>query len=256
MPLVDLQRLPKHVAIIMDGNGRWAQAQGRVRSVGHREGSHSVRRIVRAARRLGVNALTLFAFSEQNWFRPGPEIVALMELLRDYLISERDELLDNGIRLRAVGRLGKLPERVRSVLDERMAETAGNRGMTLTLALSYGGQEEIVDAARRLAARVHRGELKPEAIDETLLDAAIPSVEVGRVDLLIRTGGEQRISNFLLWGAAYAELYFTERLWPDFDEEDLYQAIASYQQRDRRFGRVSLAVAPTEPAAEVAKVGE
>jgi len=251
VPLVDLQRLPKHVAIIMDGNGRWAQAQGRVRSVGHREGSHSVRRIVRAARRLGIDALTLFAFSEQNWFRPAHEIAALMELLRDYLLSEREELLDNGIRLRAVGRLPKLPDRVRSVLDERIAETAANRGMTLTLALSYGGREEIVDAARRLAARVRCGELEPDAIDEELLDAAIPSVDVGRVDLLIRTGGEQRISNFLLWGAAYAELYFTERLWPDFDEEDLYQAIAAYQQRDRRFGRVALVT-----GTEVAKVGE
>ncbi|MEM9067587.1 MAG: polyprenyl diphosphate synthase [Myxococcota bacterium] len=251
MPLVDLQRLPRHVAIIMDGNGRWAQAQGAGRSVGHQEGSHSVRQIVRAARRLGVDALTLYAFSEQNWFRPGPEVSALMELLRDFLISEREELLENGIRLRAVGRTSKLPARVREVLDALIAETADNDGMTLTLALSYGGREEIVDAARRLATRVHEGELQPDAIDEGMLEAVIPSADVGRVDLLIRTGGEQRISNFLLWGAAYAELYFTERLWPDFDEEDLYEAIAAYQRRDRRFGRVVPA-----PAIDVARVGE
>ena len=239
MALVDLQRLPRHVAIIMDGNGRWAQSQGHMRTLGHREGSHAVRRIVRASRRLGVEALTLFAFSEQNWERPGPEVVALMELLREYLVSEREELLENGIRLRAVGRVDRLPALVREVLDPLMEETARLTGMTLTLALSYGGREEIVDAARRLAERARAGELDPAELDEALFEAHVPSVHVGRVDLLVRTGGEQRISNFLLWGAAYAELHFTERLWPDFDEPDLYEAIAAYQRRDRRFGRTS-----------------
>ncbi len=162
-----------------------------------------------------------------------------MELLREYLVSEREELLENGIRLRAVGRIDRLPALVREVLDPLMEETARLTGMTLTLALSYGGREEIVDAARRLAERARAGELDPLELDEALFEAHVPSVHVGRVDLLVRTGGEQRISNFLLWGAAYAELHFTERLWPDFDEPDLYEAIAAYQRRDRRFGRTS-----------------
>ncbi len=238
MPLVDLAQLPKHVAIIMDGNGRWAQARGRLRTMGHREGSKSVRRVVRASRRLGVRALTLFAFSEQNWQRPEPEVVALMELLRDYLVTERRELIDNGVRLRAVGRIDKLPARVREVLDETIAETANLRGMTLTLALSYGGREEIVDAARTLASRVAAGELDPSAITEAALEREMPSISLGRVDLLIRTGGEQRISNFLLWGTAYAELYFTSKLWPEFAADDLYAAVEAYQRRERRFGQV------------------
>ncbi len=237
VPLIDLQRLPRHVAIIMDGNGRWAQAQGQARSAGHREGSNSVRSIVRAARRLGVEALTLYAFSEQNWFRPGIEVSALMELLRDYLISERDELMDNGIRLRTVGRIEKLPRMVHDVLAPLMDDTKHNTGMTLTLALSYGGREEIIDAARAVSRQVREGKLEPDQIDEATLEALIPSAAVGTVDLLIRTGGEQRISNFLLWSAAYAEFYFTDRLWPDFDESDLYEAIAAFQGRDRRFGR-------------------
>ncbi len=243
--LVDLTRLPQHVAIIMDGNGRWARAQGELRTLGHREGSQSVRKIVRACRRLGIDALTLYAFSEQNWFRPGPEVAALMELLRDYLQSERDELMENGIRLRAVGRIEKLPPFVRAVLDPLIAETAQNDGMTLTLALSYGGREEIIDATKALAERVKTGALNPESIDERSFETLLPSLDVGRVDLLIRTGGEQRISNFLLWGAAYAELYFTDRLWPDFTEADLYQALASYQHRDRRFGRVADGCVPS-----------
>ncbi len=222
----------------MDGNGRWAQSLGRVRTRGHEQGSHAVRRVVRAARRLGVEALTLYAFSEQNWNRPPFEVAALMELLRRYLLSERDELLQNGIRLRAIGRTGRLPPRVREVLDPLAAETADLTGMTLSLALSYGGREEIVDAARAIAERVRSGDLDADDVDEALLDSLIPSHDVGPVDLLIRTGGEQRISNFVLWGAAYAELHFTEKLWPDFDESDLYSAIATFQGRERRFGRV------------------
>jgi undecaprenyl diphosphate synthase len=238
LPLVDLHRLPKHVAIIMDGNGRWAQSLGRVRTRGHEEGSRSVRTIVRAARRLGVEALTLYAFSEQNWNRPPFEVDALMELLRRYLVSERDELVENDIRLRAVGRTGRLPPRVREVLDPLAEETSHLEGMTLSLALSYGGREEIVDAVRAVAERVARGELRPDEVDERLLDSLMPSQDVGPVDLLIRTGGEQRISNFLLWGSAYAELHFTSKLWPDFDEHDLYAAIAAFQGRERRFGLV------------------
>jgi undecaprenyl diphosphate synthase len=239
VPLVDLTRLPAHVAIIMDGNGRWAQQREMPRPFGHREGSESVRRTVRACRRLGVRALTLYAFSEQNWNRPPYEVEALMELLREFLLSEREELLENGIRLRAIGRREHMPMRVRDVLDRIEAETAELHDMTLTLALSYGGREELADAARALAVQVARGELDPAMIDERLLDAVLPSVEVGQVDLMIRTGGEQRISNFLLWGAAYAELYFTDRLWPEWSDADLYAAIEAFQTRDRRFGRVS-----------------
>lgn len=234
--LIDVQNLPRHVAIIMDGNGRWAEHKGEVRSVGHREGSDAVRRIVRSARRMGIKALTLYAFSEQNWHRPQAEVTALMELLRDFLVSEREELLENGIRLRAIGRLDKLPPRVREVLDPLEEETRDLTGMTLTLALSYGGREELADAAKQIAQRVEAGELSANDVTEALLDGCVPSVEVGRVDLLIRTGGEQRVSNFLLWGVAYAELYFTGEYWPDFDEKSLYTAVQSYQQRERRFG--------------------
>jgi undecaprenyl diphosphate synthase len=229
---------PAHVAIIMDGNGRWAEARGHERPIGHREGSESVRRVTRACRRRGVRALTLYAFSEQNWDRAPIEVAALMELLREFLVSERDELLDNGVRLRAVGRVHRLPARVREVLDPLIRETAHGSGMTLTLALSYGGREELLDATRDIASRVASGELTIDHIDDAVLRSALPSVDVGDVDLLIRTGGEQRISNFLLFGAAYAELYFTQRLWPDFDEADLDAAFASFGQRDRRFGRV------------------
>lgn len=223
----------------MDGNGRWAQLRGLPRPLGHREGSESVRKTVRAARRLGLDALTLYAFSEQNWMRPREEVNALMELLRDFLLSEREELLENGIRLRSIGRRDRLPPRVREVLELLEEETRDLDSMTLTLALSYGGREEIADAARALARQVQAGELDARNIGESLFDAVLPSMETGPVDLLIRTGGEQRISNFLLWGAAYAELLFTPRLWPEWTEEDLYAAIEWYQTRDRRFGRVS-----------------
>lgn len=258
LTLVDVKNIPRHVAIIMDGNGRWALSQGEERTAGHREGSRAVRRIVRAARRLGVEALTLYAFSEQNWKRPPLEVAALMELLRDFLVSERDELIDNDIRLRTVGRKEKLPRRVREVLDPLEAETAHLEGMTLSLALSYGGREEITDATRRIAERVARGDLDPSEIDEALVDAAVPSVSVGPVDLLIRTGGDQRISNFLLWGLAYAELYFTPRLWPEMEAQDLHEAIETFQGRERRFGQVISDVEPISrlPEADVPQVGE
>ena len=253
MPLVEVSRLPRHVAIIMDGNGRWAQQLGRPRTEGHREGSEAVRRVVRASRRLGLDALTLYAFSEQNWARPRDEVDALMQLLFDFLQSERSELLGHGIRLRAVGRLDRLPRFVREVLDAIERETSGGDAMTLSLALSYGGHEKIADAARLLASRVASGELSVDAIDEKALEAVMPSMDVGPVDLMVRTGGEQRISNFLLWGAAYAELVFSPKLWPDWDAGDLYDSIEAFQLRDRRFGRVKSDVAtPDERAAEPA----
>ena len=256
MVYVEAQNLPSHIGIIMDGNGRWAQLRGRERVDGHREGSKAVRRIVRAARRLGVRALTLYAFSEQNWARPELEVDALMQLLREFLLSERDDILDNGIRLNAVGNLGRLPAIVRAVLDPLRKESAGHEQMTLTLALSYGGREEIANAARELAREVAAGKLSPEEITEEALHARMPSLLPGDPDLVIRTGGERRVSNFLLYGLAYAELHFADVLWPDFVEEDLYQAIASYQRRERRFGLVgkpaqpSLAAEQVEPARE------
>jgi len=247
MGLVDVSRLPKHVAIIMDGNGRWAQARGKPRTLGHERGADAVRATMRAARRLGIPALTLYAFSEQNWQRPEVEVNALVDLLCDCLVSERNELVDNEIQLAAIGRLNKLPQRAQSKLAALASETESFDGMTLTLALSYGGREELIDASRELARRVRERELDPAEIDEAAIDAALPSMNVGPVDLLVRTGGEQRISNFLLWGSAYAELYFTDELWPDFNANSLYEAIAAYQARERRFGRVP--GASTGPAA-------
>ncbi|HYQ82037.1 MAG TPA: polyprenyl diphosphate synthase [Anaeromyxobacteraceae bacterium] len=223
--------LPRHVALIMDGNGRWAEARGLPRVAGHREGSESVRAVTREARRVGIQALTLYAFSVQNWARPALEVEALWRLLAEYLESERRELLDNQIRLHAVGELERLPGFARERLDAIMAETRGQKGMVLTLALSYGGREELVEAARR-AARA-RG---PEGVDAASLEAALWTEGLPELDLLVRTSGERRISNFLLWQAAYAELHFSDALWPDFRELELLRAIDDYQGRERRFG--------------------
>lgn len=252
---VEARNLPSHVGIIMDGNGRWAQLRGGARAEGHREGSRAVRRIVRAARRLGLRALTLYAFSEQNWARPEEEVDALMGLLRDFLLSERDELLDNGIRLNAVGNLGRLPGVVRAVLDPLRKDSESRTEMTLTLALSYGGREEIATAARELAAEVAAGRLGAEDVTEAALHARMPSLRVGDPDLVIRTGGERRISNFLLYGLAYAELHFADVLWPDFAEADLYEAVASFQARERRFGLVGKAAVPADAPVEPAEPG-
>ena len=235
---VHAKNLPRQVGIIMDGNGRWAELRGEPREAGHKAGSSAVRRVVRAARRLGLEALTLYAFSEQNWGRPVNEVDALMGLLREFLVTERDEILDHGIRLVAIGDLSRLPDSVREVLDPLRRGSTDNRSMTLALALSYGGREEIAAAARELAIEVAEGKIDASAIDATMIARRLPSLEVGDPDLIIRTGGECRLSNFLLYGAAYAELSFTERLWPDFEADDLFEAIASYQKRDRRFGQV------------------
>lgn len=243
MDFVEARNLPGHVGIIMDGNGRWAQLRGQSRASGHRQGASAVRRTVRASRRLGLRALTLYAFSEQNWARPEDEVDAVMQLLREFLLSERDEILENGIRLNAVGNLGRLPAIVRAVLDPLRHESAHHRDMTLTLALSYGGREEIAHAARELAIAVADGRMRPDEVTAEALHAHIPSVSVGDPDLIIRTGGERRISNFLLYGLAYAELHFADVLWPDFGEKDLFRAIASYQRRERRFGLVGAPIA-------------
>jgi undecaprenyl diphosphate synthase len=248
---VEARNLPSHIGIIMDGNGRWAQLRGLDRVEGHRQGSEAVRKIVRAARRLGVRALTLYAFSEQNWARPELEVDALMQLLRDFLLSERDDILDNGIRLNAVGNLGRLPAIVRTVLDPLQRDSERHGEMELTLALSYGGREEIATAARELAREVAAGTLAEEDVTEAALHARMPSLRVGDPDLVIRTGGERRISNFLLYGLAYAELHFADVLWPDFTEIDLYEAIASFQRRERRFGLVGKPAEPTLPVARL-----
>lgn len=229
--------VPQHVAIIMDGNGRWAEARGERRHEGHAAGALAVRKVVTAARELGVKALTLYAFSLQNWARPDDEVARLMELLFEYLVSEERTILDNGIRLQGIGRLHQLPDTVRARLSELEAMSADNRGMVLSLALSYGGREELVDACRALAAEVKAGRLEPEAIDEALLTAHTTTAALPPLDLLIRTSGELRLSNFLLWQAAYTELYVTDTLWPDFDEAALVAAIEAFRGRTRRFGK-------------------
>jgi undecaprenyl diphosphate synthase len=220
--------LPRHVAVIMDGNGRWAEARGLPRVAGHREGAEAVRAVVRTARRIGLEALTLYAFSMQNWARPTDEVEALMLLLAEFLDSERGEMREHAIRLNAIGDLDRLPPSVKARLDAVMAETAGNGGLVLTLALSYGGREELVRAARAAAAA--------GPVDQAALEAHLWTRGLPELDLLVRTSGERRISNFLLWQAAYAELYFTDVLWPDFREEALLGAIADFQSRQRRFG--------------------
>jgi len=223
--------LPRHLAIIMDGNGRWAEARGLPRVAGHREGSLSVRAVTREARRLGIEALTLYALSVQNLARPPEEVKALMDLLVEFLDSERAEILENAIRLEAIGDLDRLPGLVRQRLDAVRAASAGNRGMVLTLALSYDGREELAQAARRAAAK--RG---PEGVDAEALAAELWTAGLPELDLLVRTSGEHRISNFLLWQCAYAELCFVETLWPDFRERELLLALCDYQGRERRFG--------------------
>jgi undecaprenyl diphosphate synthase len=220
----------------MDGNGRWARDRGLPRPAGHREGAKAVREVVTASRRLGVKALTLYAFSEQNWARPEDEVDALMSLLADYISGERSTMLENSIRFRAIGRLERMPPHLRKLIADVSAVTAQNTGMTLTLCLSYGGREEVTDVARQIARDVAAGKLRVEDVNEELVGRMLPSLSDGPVDLLIRTGGEFRISNFLLWAAAYAELYFTPKAWPEFGAPDLYAAIHSFQQRNRRFG--------------------
>jgi len=231
--------LPRHLGIIMDGNGRWAEARGLPRIEGHREGSTSVREVTRCARRLGLQALTLYAFSSQNWSRPPDEVAGLMDLLREYLIKERSEILDNQVRLNAIGELDKLPKYVREPLEELRAASAQNTGTILTLALSYGGRDEIVAAARALAEQVAAGALRPSQVSEELLEAQLTTANLPPVDLIVRTSGEHRISNFMLWQSAYAELLFTDTLWPDFRAPELLGCIEQFHLRERRFGLTS-----------------
>ena len=238
-PGLRLDALPRHVAVIMDGNGRWAERRGLERSEGHRAGVEAVREVTRAARELGLPWLTLYAFSTENWSRPKPEVDALMKLPEEYFASELDEAVKNGVRIRHIGRLDRLPPNVRRSLEEALERTRRNTGMQLVFALNYGGRSEIVEAARRLLREHELRHLDPEALDEKGFAAWLDDPELPDVDLLIRTGGDQRISNFLLWQAAYAELHFSERLWPDFGSEDLLEALRGFQARERRFGGTS-----------------
>lgn len=227
---------PKHVAIIMDGNGRWAKQRGMPRVAGHRQGAEAVRRAVEAAGDLGVSYLTLFSFSSENWRRPDAEVRDLMGLLRRYLKSEIAELHAKNVRFRVIGERKRLDPDIQALVEDAERTTTGNDRLTLTLALSYGGRAEIADAARRIAQSAKLGLLDPEAVDESLFESYLWSVGLPDPDLLIRTSGEQRISNFLLWQCAYSEFYYTNVYWPDFDQAVFGEAVDEFRRRDRRFG--------------------
>jgi undecaprenyl diphosphate synthase len=239
LPALDVDRLPRHVAIIMDGNGRWAQRRGLSRIEGHRRGKDSVRAVVETSRRLGIPYLSLFAFSTENWQRPRREVSALMSLLRRYLRTEIRRMMENEVSVVAIGDLRRLPDAVRRDLEYVVEKTKGNRRLTVGLCLSYGGREDIVRASRALARQVLAGKLKPEDISEELLSTYLGTSGIPDPDLLIRTSGEMRISNFFLWQIAYTEIYVTPTLWPDFREREFLTALAHYQQRERRFGRTA-----------------
>jgi len=230
--------LPRHIAVIMDGNGRWATQRGLPRVAGHREGVASVRNAVRTAGELGIAFLTLYAFSSENWNRPSHEVATLMTLLERSIDGELPELMAQNVRFRVIGRPNGVPASVSRQIEQVVARTAGNTGLTLLMAFNYGGRDEIVDAVRALARRVQSGALRPEDIDEVRVSRALYTDGVPDPDLLIRTSGEMRVSNFLLWQIAYTELWVTPTLWPDFGERDLCLAVADYQRRARRFGRV------------------
>ncbi len=230
------ERLPDHVAIIMDGNGRWATSRDLPRLEGHRVGRESVRTVVRTAAKIGIPYLTLYTFSLENWQRSEDEVQGLMIILEEVLRAEYEELNENGVQLRAIGRLDLLPDDTRRALDDTMSRLKHNNRMILTLALSYGGRAEIVDATRRIAKEVKEGKIDPEDIDDSTLQRSLYDPEIPDPDLLIRTSGELRISNFLLWQIAYTEILVTDVLWPDFREQELMNSITSYQKRKRRFG--------------------
>ena len=239
MEEIDNEKLPKHIAIIMDGNGRWAKKKLLNRISGHMKGVDAVREVVTACRELGIKILTLYAFSIENWRRPKEEVKALMGLLNDYLLKERGEMIKNNIRLSAIGRLEDLPPAVQETLQETMKLTKHCDGMTLNLALSYGGRSEILHAVQRVLSDFEKKAIKPEEIDQERFSQYLWTWGLPDPDLLIRTSGEFRISNFLLWQIAYTELYVTETLWPDFNRDELLKAIADYQSRERRFGLTS-----------------
>lgn len=240
-PLSEIRddRIPEHVAIIMDGNGRWAKSKGHLRLFGHRHGVKTVREIIEAATEIGVKYLTLYAFSTENWNRPQSEVNGLMELLVETIKGETPTLLEKGIRLRTIGNVGQLPPKCNNQLDHTVEATKEGKKMTLILALSYSGRWDIIEAVKKIATDVQLGKTLPENINEETLNAALNTGQYPNPDLLIRTSGEQRISNFLLWEIAYSEIHFSPVLWPDFTRDDFYRAILDYQSRERRFGKTS-----------------
>ena len=236
---INLENLPRHLAIIMDGNGRWAKKQGLLRSFGHENGNKSARVIVESSAKLGIKNLTLYGFSSENWNRPKMEVNTIMRIIIRSLKKELETLQKNNIRLTAIGNIDKLPKTAQKELYEVIEKTKNNNLMTLTLALSYGSREELISAVKTISNKVKNNIISTDDIDELIINQHLYTQNLPDVDLLIRTSGEHRISNFLLWQIAYAELYFTDVLWPDFTEEHLYEAIYSYQRRERRFGKTS-----------------
>ena len=236
---IDKARMPRHIAIIMDGNGRWAKKQGLARVFGHKRGVETVHNITVAATELGIEYLTLYTFSTENWNRPKEEIDALMNLLVDTIVKETPTLMDNNVRLLTIGDLNRLPEAARRKFMACVEQTAGNTGLSMVIALSYSARWEIINAMQTAVRRAQAGELRAEDVNEQLVSSLMTTADMPDPDLLIRTSGELRISNFLLWQLAYSELYFTECLWPDFTPEELYKAILDYQNRERRFGKTS-----------------
>ncbi len=236
---IDKSKLPVHIAIIMDGNGRWASQHGLERILGHQRGVEAVRSVIEAAAELEVKYLTLYAFSTENWERPNNEVSALMRIMVQSLNKETDTMIKNNIRMIAIGDLNRLAEDVRKRLFETIDLTSGSTGLTLIIALSYSSRWEITEAVKEIALEINQGKLKPEDINNTLFEKHLNTIGIPDPDLLIRTSGELRISNFLLWQLAYSELYFTSKLWPDFGKDDLYDAIIDFQNRERRFGRTS-----------------
>jgi len=235
---LDPAKIPSHVAIIMDGNGRWAKKRMMNRVKGHESGADTVRMVVRSSRELGVSALTLYAFSTENWQRPQTEVMALMKLLKRFLKSEKSEMLENNIRLNAIGETERLPADVREILHKTREATGNNTGMLLNLALSYGGRSEIIRMVRHLSEAAAEGRVRPDAITEEVVSAHMYTHDIPDPDLLIRTSGEMRVSNFLLWQIAYSEIHVTDTLWPDFSRSEYIQILKEYQNRDRRFGKV------------------
>jgi len=236
---INRNKLPRHIAVIMDGNGRWAQGKGFKRVFGHKKGVEAVRQTVEAATELGIEALTLFAFSTENWKRPKFEVDTLMSLLVSSLKKELPTFQKNKIKVQTIGNIEKLPSGAKKQLQEVIELTKTNSKLTLTLALNYGSREEIINATKNISKKIVNNELKIEEIDENIINSHLYTFTLPVVDFLIRTSGEKRISNFLLWQIAYAELYFTDVLWPDFNKEDFYEAILNYQSRERRFGKIS-----------------
>lgn len=236
--LIDPKHLPRHIAIIMDGNGRWAKAKGKNRVFGHTEGVKSVKKITEACVQLGIEYLTLYTFSTENWGRPSLEVQALMELLVSTIRKEVNELSVQGVRLHTIGDMAALPQRCQDELQSSMLQTINNKRLVLTLALSYGARWEITQAMKSIARDIADGSIDPNNVSENLISSRLQTAQMPDPELLIRTSGELRISNYLLWQIAYAELYFTDVLWPDFDENELHKAIVAYQKRDRRMGKV------------------